>query len=77
MTVLHEFYDIFIFYVIKTFQRTPWNVVLFEELLVALLVKKLPRFLWDPKVHYRVRITSHWTQSWARWIQFMPSYPVY
>ena len=35
---------------------------------------KFPRLLWHRKPHYRVQITQHWTTSWARWIQFAPSY---
>jgi hypothetical protein len=35
---------------------------------------KFPRLLWHRNTHYLVQITQHWSTSWARWIQFAPSY---
>jgi hypothetical protein len=34
---------------------TPWCRILFEKLIVTQLVKTYPVFLWNSKVHYRVR----------------------
>jgi hypothetical protein len=40
-------------------------------------VKKVSRPLRNPQVHCRVLTrTSHWSLSWARWIQSTPLYPI-
>ena len=36
-----------------TYLLTPWSRALLEKLTGLQLVKKLPAFLWNPKVHYR------------------------
>jgi hypothetical protein len=38
-----------------THSLTPWCRILFEKLIVTQLVRKYPAFLWNSKVHYRVR----------------------
>ena len=40
-------------YIHTTSLLTPWCRVLLEKLTGLQLVKKLPAFLWNPKVHYR------------------------
>jgi hypothetical protein len=47
--------------------------VLLEKLIVAQLVSKLPKLLWNPKVHTVITRARHWSISWANWIRFTPS----
>jgi hypothetical protein len=34
------------------------------------------RLLWNPKVHYCVHMSRHWSISWGRWIQSITSHTI-
>jgi hypothetical protein len=40
-------------------------------------IQAIPRVLQKLTVHYLVQRPSRWNISWARWIQFTPSQPIY
>jgi len=36
--------------------------------------QEIPHLLWNPKFEYVFKIARHWTISWARLIQYVPSH---
>jgi len=55
---------------------TPWSRVHLEKLLNTQLVKKYPTFYGTWRFMTVFTITCHWSLSWARCIQFTPSYSI-
>jgi hypothetical protein len=54
----------------------PWSRALLEKLTVTHLIKKFPAFYWTRRVITVFTRASHWSLSWAKWIQSIPSDPI-
>jgi hypothetical protein len=58
-------------------QLTPHSGVLLEKLTITQVVKTLPAF-YGIQMFITVSTTAHhWSLTWARWIQSIPSHPIY
>jgi hypothetical protein len=60
-----------------TNQLTPWNQVLLEKPPVAQLLKKLSTLYETRKFITVFTRARHWSISWDRWIQSIPSQPIH
>jgi len=56
--------------------RTPRSIVVFDKLIVAQLIKKIPAFYGTRRFITVFTSAHHWPLSWARWILSTPSCPI-
>ena len=56
---------------------TAMSRIKFESLMVTLMIKKCPRFLWCMKVFSISPLEPHWSHSGVRLIQITTSHPNY